>query len=344
MPFPSSLTISGARPTIGVRDRDLDWELAVGSVPFASFDDLLKSLGFSSSRSGNDSSGIEVHASSPAAFSEGTQIENGHATVELQIAMPLDVTKVRLGLEVGTGPRAERGCVSGGEMKWQEHGGLQIARHGIEGVMRVQAYLSYSGVLLDQKTVADPDARLNQRALVHQTIDPDLQMLERALLNVNGSKTNDFELAVSALLHLLGFSTCCYGQLAEFRDGPDIIAVPPSGHLAVIECTTGALDHKGKLSKLAGRAVKIRKRLHDAGHDKVQVLPVIVTSLVREEVKVDYQNARKYRIVVVCREELEQWLKQVPLQPDANKIYEWATSSLPDEQQAYFGRLSGTGL
>jgi hypothetical protein len=62
-----------------------------------------------------------------------------------------------------------------------------------------------------------------------------------------------FERAVSLLLNLLGFSVANHGLIPKLQNGVDIIARTPSKEVGVFECTTGFLNQKDKLAKLARR-------------------------------------------------------------------------------------------
>jgi hypothetical protein len=341
-PFPSSLSVSGKKPDGILRDQEIDWELASGDVPFENFNELLITLGLPAWRHGGESCSLEIAAVSPAVITDGSTITNGNALIEVQAAKSLDVRNLKLGFQfMEKGSRSKRGSVSGQTLRWETRDELQFAVHSmpVNEALRLQAYLSFEGVPLDQRAVFGAGKQVNPRSVVHQAFDPDIRLLSRVLLNPKKSEAEDFEVAVATLLHLLGFSSCNYGVLTEFRDGPDIIAVTPSGSVAVIECTTGFLDAKDKLSKLVGRASRIRTRLAEAGHDKIEMLPVIVTSLVRDEVKASIPAADKLRIAVVCREELENALKQITLAPVADKIFEHTKETVPSAQDDLFAGL-----
>jgi hypothetical protein len=55
------------------------------------------------------------------------------------------------------------------------------------------------------------------------------------------------------LLTLLGFSVANYGRIPKLQKGPDIIAITPSGHVGVVECTVGLINESDKLAKLVQR-------------------------------------------------------------------------------------------
>ena len=86
---------------------------------------------------------------------------------------------------------------------------------------------------------------------------------------------------------MLGFSVIHFGGTPKTSDAPDLIAVTPQGHYAIIECTTGLLKAANKLPHLVERAEKTRQALIASGHGYLRVLPIIVTNKRRDEVKAD---------------------------------------------------------
>ena len=114
--------------------------------------------------------------------------------------------------------------------------------------------------------------------------DSDLEILKKLLLSPENDKSQMFELGVSTLFSLLGFSVCNYGRAPKLQDGPDVIAIAPSGNVGVVECTVGLLDRNDKLAKLVQRSMLIRQKLDHANYSYLQLQAVIVTPLARQEV------------------------------------------------------------
>ena len=146
-----------------------------------------------------------------------------------------------------------RGSVTGDCFEWRDEKDLKIAFHRIAmGEASVlQAFLSYDRVSLHQWWVTDPKKHLNPWQTIHQIFDQDLELLRKMLLKPETDKPYAFEGAVSTLLTLLGFSVANYGRIPKLQKGPDIIAVTPSGHVGIIECTIGLINENDKLAKLA---------------------------------------------------------------------------------------------
>jgi len=181
--------------------------------------------------------------------------------------------------------------------------------------------LSYGEVPIDQSSVSDPTKHLNPRHAINQLFDPQNDRLPLLLFNPGGGKEDSFEGGVSTLLTLLGFSVSNYGRFPKFQEGPDIIAMTPGGHVAVVECTVGLLNKKDKIAKLVQRTHAIREKLENSGYSGVDIQPVCVTRLSQEEIAVDLEDARTHGIAVVCKQNLEDALKQIELPLDADRFF-----------------------
>ena len=116
------------------------------------------------------------------------------------------------------------------------------------------------------------------------------------------------------------------------RDNPDLLASTPSGNIVVVECTTGAIDNEGKLTKLLTRTRALEDKLRQSGHAHVRCLPVIVTSLPRGAIA-DLQPAKDAGIVVACAEDIEAALNRTlfPQNPDVLFEEQWQSARPPQD-------------
>lgn len=330
--FPSTLRVSGARPHSGVNDQELDWEVQTGEIPFASLDELLSMLGLPSWNRGSEATTLQIAAASPASILPTSRIAKGAGVIDLLAAKALDTTKLRLGLQVaGKDAEPERLSTSGREIEWRDRQNSKIASYTITvgDALTVRAFLSHEGILIDECSLSDPQKQPNLGSAVHRVADPNFSLLQKLLLDPGKRDANEFENAVSLLLNMLGLSAAHYGLMRDFREGPDIIALSPSGNLLVIECTTGFPDVKDKLTKLTGRISRIKTALMEAGHANCEILPMLVTSLPRDEVKANIQNAEELGVAVVCKEELQNALQLVVLRVDGEEIFAKAKKLIP---------------
>ena len=336
--LPSLLVRGIARHNLTVKIADasqLDWELKAAETPFDSLDELLVYCGLPTLRQMGDSTTLEVVAKSPAMIDPGSMIAEGEAMLESRVAVPLDVARLRIGYRVFSKERVDRGSIGGEMLQWRQEGDVMVGtcRIPVADSSLIQSFLSYAEICLHQWWVTDPKKRLNPRHAIHQVFDEDLELLRRMLLKPEADKPYVFENAVSTILSVLGFSVSNYGRIPKLQKGPDIIAISPSGHIGVVECTIGLLDESDKLAKLVQRTKLVREKLDGAGYSHLQVQSVIVTPLSRDEVAANLETAGKHPIAVVCKEGLEELLSRVSLPPNPDRLFEDAKALIPNAQQ-----------
>ena len=78
----------------------------------------------------------------------------------------------------------------------------------------------------------------------------------------------------------------------------------------------------------AARAEKVRQSLAASGNQHFKVLPVIVTTKTREEVRAESEQAYKLGVLVVTREVFGELITRSLLFPDANRLYAQAKETL----------------
>ena len=210
--------------------------------------------------------------------------------------------------------------------------GANSAINGSEAVIECR-FLSYDRISLHQWWVTDPKKHLNPWQAIHQIFDQDLELLSKMLLKPETDKPYAFESAVSTLLTLLGFSVANYGRIPKLQKGPDIIAVTPSGHVGIIECTIGLINENDKLAKLVQRTTLIKEKLADARYGHLQLQSAIVTPLSREEVAADLAAAGGHGIAVVCKQEIENALNRVGFPPNADRMFQDVKNLVPASDQ-----------
>ena len=130
------------------------------------------------------------------------------------------------------------------------------------------------------------------------------------------------------LMSMLGFSVTQHGRSQKLSDAPDIIAVSPAGHIAVVECTVGLPDQDDQIAKVLQRAEVIRRSLATSGWREVQVLPIIVTPLSESEIQGHKKEAESQGVVVACLENIQQTLIQVQFPVDPDRLYSEAVQRL----------------
>jgi hypothetical protein len=138
---------------------------------------------------------------------------------------------------------------------------------------------------------------------------------------------------------MLGFSVAHLGSTPRTQDAVDLIATTPNGHFAVIECTTGLLKADHKLPRVVERAETIRKRLDETGSRHLRVLAVIVTSKTRAEIAADVEQAERFKVLVITREDLEQYPIRTLAPPNAEQVFERGEQAVQAAAAKYEAQL-----
>lgn len=322
------LTISGSNAYPYLSQPETDWTLKAGTVPYDSLDELKSEYGLAGNPNA-DLAILEVLAVTAVEVLAASTISGATAKLGVWAAKGLDNKKIQLGYRVFEKDRVVlRGAVKGNQLDWQAVGedlGGTVELNVAPGSF-IQCIASYNGLAHDVKWRADPNFLPNSRAAVLTIIDPSKTLIQSFLFPEKpynkGKPQDDFEMAVSWLFWGLGFAPLNFGTNPKTKDAFDTVLVAPNGDFAVIECTLELLRTESKLSKLAARAAKLREIL-DASHQKhIRLLPIIISSMTREQVKGDIDQAKKLGILVLTRQDLEWALSEVMRFPNADKLYE----------------------
>lgn len=327
------LRIMGRRESWPFDIQQLDIELKAAEQPFQTVAELLNEAGLQTQF--REQPTIDLSASIAAEFimsDAESRIDGNIACVSILIADSLDIGNVRLGWRCLQGTTVQqRNSVSGRDIGWSKE------KRRLRGTFKftvpplsvVQYFLSVGGSLQQEWWIADAAIIYNSRRAAHEAFDPKLTWLTRLLFDPAYQRPDSrkFEEGVSYLLSMLGFRATRYDKPLD--DAPDIIASTTRGDIALVECTTGAIDKEGKLGKLAGRVVAVRQRLAASNHQSTRVLPVIVTALNREQISVDLEQAQKLGIAVLTSEDLSSALPRTQYQNDPHQeIYDRAFAEL----------------
>jgi len=336
------LDLTGNQHMQSVRHPRYDWEVKAAPTPYDSMDELLLEYNLGAYK--GDFSKIEVLAFHVSAVDLSAQVQGAKATVGILLADGLSSEKCRLGYRVfHRGRIVQRASIDGAAMRWEPrqhflHGSAEIKIP--EGAV-LNCTATYDGHAQHQGWISDPSTVQNPCRAVYEAFDSKLVILRDFLENSQGKgrDARDLEAGVAWLLWMLGFSVAHLGGTAKTQDAPDLVATTPRGNFAVIECTTGLLKADNKLPRLIERAETLRRRLDASGNRHLHVLPVIITSKDREEVKADLEQAEKLGVVVVTKESLLQALNRTLVLPDAEGMYTEGERTAREGQEKYTRQL-----
>jgi hypothetical protein len=317
------LELRGARNYPFIEKTKLDWELKAAAKPYDSLDELLSILVLGGSR--GDSASIEIVAYNVAAINFSSVISGTTSKPSIFLAKSLDSSNSQIGYRVFQhGKVVDRNSILGSELTWT----VQDEVLQGEGLVEVpqgaalHCVVSYAGHAQQQGWIADPNNSQNSRRVLLEEFHNGLGILESYLFDEQrqGKDARDFEFGIAWLIWMLGFSASQVGGRKNTSDAADIVATTPSGNIFIVECTTGLLK-SDKVAKLVERSAIVRKRLISSGNHHLKVLPVIITSKPKVEVKADIDDVKNKGVAVVTKEDLESMLSQTIVYPDAELIF-----------------------
>jgi hypothetical protein len=168
--------------------------------------------------------------------------------------------------------------------------------------------------------------------LLHRALDVNDQLKASFF-----ERPEQFEDKVLLALTLMGLTALKYGRV--LTSGPDILTISASRHVFVVECTTGDINSRGKLQRLSDRTKQIRDRLSNSSNPPVGVIPVVFTSLPREETSMHWDTAATFQIAIVARENIARFLEvlDAPISPD--QLYAATLSLIPSKKAEPQGEL-----
>lgn len=302
----------------------VDWELKAARTPYDGLNELL--VAYQIRAPIGDRRRVSVVTQTAVEVLAESKISEGSAEIGLWVPAGLRASLARLNYRViDRGKTAERGTLAGKRLSWSKRGPAKVgtARIPVPRGAVLNCVAVYAECAHHSTWIGDPKEFQNPRLASLETIDSNLETLKTYLLPTErkGAAARHFESAVSWLVWACGLSAAHLGYADLLKEGPDILAVAPSGAIAVVECTLGILKEDHKLAKVARRAISIRERLAASGYPNHQVLPVLVTALSRREVESELDSATDAGVLVVCRENLQSALQEVVTLPNGDQIF-----------------------
>jgi hypothetical protein len=329
------LTIQAGNSPIPWDRVQVDWTLKSAPEPYDGVGELLVDLGLGGQVPGRCT--LEVVSTTVVEVAAKSRIDGEQAHIGVWLPARLSPRKagLRYRVLVGGSP-TQRGSLSPRKLEWIRDGDARIGMASMRvargAVMNCIA--TYGGAAHHSYWLADPRQIANPRTLALSTIDESLDVLNSILTQtpLRGSAAPQFEWAVAAALWASGLAPAQTGYADQTKDGPDILAVSPSGDLLVVECTLGLLKAENKLAKLIRRTVVLREKLTNGLPASPTVLPVIVTRLPRREVESELETATDAGVLVLTRESLESAKHEMLLFPDGDAAFRRGLDALERER------------
>ncbi len=321
----SVLTIQAGQWPIAETRIDLDWSLKSAREPYDGITELLGELGLAEHASRRYT--LEVVALPPVEVSMRSTVRGEDAIVGIWIPKGLNKGPASLHYRVlSRNASTVRASRSARQLAWtrDENANIGTTEIRVPRGAVVNCVASYASVGHHSYWFADPAQIPNPRVQALTAIDAALEALKTTITSDStpkGSVAKQFETAVGAVVWAYGLAPVQTDYADQTKDGPDMLAVAPSGGIAVIECTIGLLKAQNKLANLVRRSVTIRDRMQAAALVPPTVLPVIVTRLRRPEVEAELDAATEAGILVLTRENLEAAMNETLLLPDGDAVF-----------------------
>ncbi|CAJ0773265.1 hypothetical protein R8510_03456 [Ralstonia chuxiongensis] len=334
------LSLSCSQHAFVNRQSEFQNDLRAADTPYDAASELAGLLGLRPLRW--DVCTLDFSAHAVVAIDLQREIRDRATTLALLAAHGLDLAPAKLGYRVlVNGQTVDRRAVMAPKLSWHDAESYRVGELEIElpeGAI-VQCFASYDGHWIHQGWLVRPGSFVNSRRVSHEAFDANLENTKRYLSDEKLLKQDSryFEYAIANLFYMLGFSVDpLFGPL--MRDNPDLLASTPLGNIVVVECTTGAIDNEGKLTKLLTRTRALEDKLRQSGHAHVRCLPVIVTSLPRSAIA-DLQPAKDAGIAVACAEDIEGALNRTLFPQNPDVLFEEQWQSVKPPQDSLFPEL-----
>jgi hypothetical protein len=309
-----------------LRQPDLDWEIKASDMPYDGLQELMNEylLGPLIGSTIN----VEIAAFNIAELDTvHSTVHENKAHIHVIASEAADVSKIRIGYRIKEQDRILiRLTILPNQVRWTLRDGAQYGEAIIEvpAAAIINGVVSYNGIAQHHWWFSNPSTFPNARRTVYEGFDPNLAILQDIIAKAQGrnQEARQLESAIAWLLWMLGFNVAHLGGTPRMQDAVDLIATAPSGNFVVIECTTGLLKAENKLALLHDRTECVRRSLSSLNQSFLRVLPMIITSKTREEVRPDIEQAERLGIFVATKETIEQMINRTLVLSNANQLYE----------------------
>lgn len=327
-------------------DRNIGWRLRGLDVPFSDERDFFRHFQCSDLRGDSSKSKIRVVAHSPVRFCpdmKGTF--RSECEIRLSCGPLSDKKKISVKIKKeGGGGLSEVVDVSGSNFEWavDRDGFLGVFSCKAGGSSSLHCFLSYDNEPIQHKRLMDSVPLRGVLSLSQEIFDEDFSGLRSKLLSPKKNQGKSFEAAVSTLFSMLGFRVMLVDGVSANSDSPDYLMTVPGvdRQMLVVECTVKEPGADDQIPKIISRANLLRRsmRAQKPDIDDLNVIPVIITPMLGEDVVHHVEQAHARDVVVLCSEDLEGALGRILLPEDPREFL----SEI--QQKLYRSPFSGRGL
>ena len=311
----------------------LDWELKANDQPYGSLNELIAALGLTFEYPSNGgASRLLIVAVSPANILTTSAFIDGTAKVRIHADPALPLDSLHLGCQsiAPDGTNLDRWRINSQYLKRQKGRADSLMTLTIRApaAASIHLYLTYGISPLHETVLSDRSRFPNARLAAYSTFDNDRSLL-RTMFFGTKKPGEHLERAATILFTLLGFSVLPVDGMLQSNDFPDLLAFTTNGNAFVIECTIGRIHNKDKSDKLKHRTMQVKDQMKLATLKNYRPQSLILTTMPREEIANQIDDSRLEGIWVFCKEDIEEALQTLVLNPDPDVIFEKITKK-PD--------------
>ena len=306
-----------------INSQDVEWHLHSHRPPFKNLEDLHRHYDIPLNESG-DATLIELITVPPMAMTRQSTIENGRVLINIRAARGLTPEKMSIGYVAEVAGETKRGNID--KIQWAERDRIieGTAELDLGDCIEADCLLTYAGAGIQHVRVMEAKRRLNVRAAIQETFDPELKKLCQLLFEAKRDDAKRFEDGVALLFGMLGFSIAQHGRAAKLAEAPDFVATTQAGNIAVVECTTDLPDKADQVAIAIKRAEQARRGLDHSGWPQIQVLPIVATILGEREIAGQKEDAEMKGVLVFCSEDMRKAMDAIKRPIDADELFkEW---------------------
>ena len=337
------LTLNGA-PKFAFLDQrtEIDWELKASQTPFNGLADLSNEYRLGNLQGSNIS--VDVEVPNALEIDPSSYVRDKTAFISLATQFILDTVEVTLRVRIlARGQVLRRESIEGDRIEWadaddpgRQRGTLEL---DVPSGATVHCIAVYGQLAQHERVIVDASGE-NQLRLALDSVGAGagVDSIRQALHNEGDFKNNApaLESALASLASLLGFQVLHLGLGRRTKDAVDVVARCNSGGLLLIECTMAVLK-QDKVSNLVARTARLRQYLVERDFPNIQVVPVIATTMTAAELYTSVDKVERDGVLVVCREQFDEWLDLSLAAPDADRLFATMAQRLADAQ----GRSEG---
>lgn len=284
---------------------------------------------------GSDETTLEIIASPVARIDSESTVSGRQLRVHVSLANNLSPERLRITARDADPKGSDLPWTAlGTNLNWSAGGSHRSAvwEFDLPQAAVLDCGVVYAGRVQGERQLADPATTPNQLYRALARVDPKLKRLKGFLLHskMAGTDAEDFEMAATWALQLLGFATIHLGGLKGLDNESDALAQAPNGDLLLVECTIEVPDDK-KINRLIARAQRWEQHIKTywTASEAPTLTVILMCPLPAGELAGIFAKAAQHSVLILNKEDIAEALRLARFRPDANWVLQhWRGSGL----------------